>query len=513
MKKVREVEKCGGEDDISLELSVLHNISESIARRASPEELMESTLEMLNSQMGLLRGTITMRDGDWLFIEAAHGMTESQIKRGVYRVGEGITGKVAQTCKSVAILDVAKCGEFLNRTKTRKLSQKTSFICVPVVYMEQAIGTLSIDRPATNETELARDLKLLETIANILADALSGLYLRQSERNALLEENRKLKSELNMLRPAGVVGNSGAMQEVYKALSSAAEKTGAVFMRGKAGTGKELLSRALAEHTPEKTFGVANCAGLSHDGAEIFGFRTETRELREGLLEKYDGGILFFDEVSELSPEVQEKLSRYLKTSKFSRSNTSETVSSKARLVFASAADVEVLVEEGKFLPSLYSEISKNSVHIPSLSDRKSDIILLAEYFLEKYNAAYRKNIRRISTPAINMMTLYPWPGNVRELENCVERAVISSSDSAISGHNLPFAIRSFCKGKNALVSRAEDVDFTSLVRSFERELITEALKENRGNAAAAARDLHITERIINHKIKRYAVTPSWYKA
>ena len=137
--------------------------------------------------------------------------------------------------------------------------------------------------------------------------------------------------------------------------------------------------------------------------------------------------------------------------------------------------------------------------------------MLLAEHFVEKYGKIHHKDIRRISTPAINMMTIYAWPGNVRELENCIERAVISSHDAAISGYNLTPAVRSAYMHRK--LPYGEDVDFISIVESFERELITEALKANRGNAAAAARRLNLTERIINYKIKKYSITTSWYKS
>ena len=183
----------------------------------------------------------------------------------------------------------------------------------------------------------------------------------------------------------------------------------------------------------------------------------------------------------------------------------------KARVICASSLDVETMLESGKFYKPLYTIISKSSIHIPSLKDRKSDILLLAEFFLEKYNAIHSKNIKRISTPAINMMSIYSWPGNVRELENCVERAVMSSTNSTISGYNLPAEIRG-ASYQNRALTFGEDIDFNSMTESFERELITEALKISRGNAAKAARKLGLTERIINYKIKQYAIVPAWYK-
>ena len=153
-------------------------------------------------------------------------------------------------------------------------------------------------------------------------------------------------------------------------------------------------------------------------------------------------------------------------------------------------------------------------IHLPDLINRRSDIMLLADFFLEKYNRRHNRHIRRISTPAINMMMAYHWPGNVRELENCIERAVLTSTDDVIHSYCLPPSLQT----STSLVpddrrpASGDNADFHTLVASFERELIVDALKRNRGNVAAAARALHISARIARYKIARYGITPEWYK-
>ena len=502
-----------------LEMSVLHKISRAVVRRKNVKELISETLEILHSEMGLLRGTITLRDGDYLFIEASNGMDDESIKRGVYKIGEGVTGRVAAEGRSVVIRDVSKSPEFLDRTKTRGQSLKgIAFVCVPIVYMEQVIGTLSIDRKLPKKADLDRDLVLLETVANILADAVALIYLRHEERNKLLDENRRLKLELSttLMRPPNILGNCGAMQNVYECIARYSRHTEPVFIRGKSGTGKELVARAIADSTAglDGNFKIVNCAALPGYAlvGEIFGFEKNSfaraHFAKKGLLELPQ--TVFLDEVAEISPAAQKLLYEYIATGRFRRMGGETDVAGKARLICASSADIEKMVEQKTFDKNLYLALSKNTLHIPALRDRKSDIVLLAEHFLEKYNKVYGKNIKRISTPAINMLTVYAWPGNVRELENCIERAVMSSNDSAISGYNLTPAVRAGYMHKPT--PYGEDVDFNSMVSSFERELITEALKANRGNAAAAARKLNLTERIMNYKIKRYSITAAWYK-
>lgn len=501
-------------------MSVLHKISRALVQRKNVSELIAETLEILSEEMGLARGTITLREDGHLFIEASHGMDDESMKRGVYKIGEGVTGRVAAEGKSVVIEDISKSSEFLDRTKTRGPLKNTAFICVPIIYMEQVIGTLSIDRKVSANTDLSRDLALLETVANLLADALALIYLHHEERNRLLDENRRLKLELStgLVRPANMYGNCGAMQNVYRAIADLSRKNAHVFIRGKSGTGKELAARSICEASKHNSHGfhVVNCAALPDYAlvGEIFGFEkgafAHANFSKRGLFERAQGGTVFFDEAAQISMPAQKMLAEFLASGRFRRMRGTSDIFAKLRVICASSADIEKLVEQKMFDKGLYDIISKNTIHMPALRDRKSDILLLAEHFLEKYNKVYGKNIKRISTPAINMMSVYSWPGNVRELENCVERAVMSSHDSAISGYNLTSAVRAGYLQRS--IPYAEDADFSSMVISFERELITEALKANRGNAAAAARKLNISQRMINYKIKKYAITTSWYK-
>ncbi len=518
-EKSEEITRAELYDD--LEMSVLHRISRAIVRKRSVSELMRETLEILDSEMGLLRGTITMRDGDLLFIEASHGLDDESAKRGVYKIGEGVTGRVAAEGKSVVVEDISQSSEFLDRTKSRgKTLKGIAFVCVPIMYMEQAIGTLSIDRKLPKLADLRRDLELLETIANIISDSLATVYLRHEERNRLVDENRRLKIEIASAspRPKNMIGNCGAMQKIYGQIACYSATSSPVFIRGKSGCGKELCARSIFEKSQSHgaSFKVVNCAAYPDTAllGEIFGYEKDSfarvHDAHPGLFETSEDSTIFFDEVADISLPAQARIAEFLASGRFRRINGKLWIESSPRLIFASCADIEKLLESKNFDSALYAAISSDTIHIPSLRDRKSDILLLAEHFLEKFNAAYHKNIKRISTPAINMMTIYSWPGNVRELENCIERAVMNSNDSTISGYNLTPSVRSGYVQKK--LPHGEDVDFISMIESFERELITEALKSKRGNAAAAARSLNLTERIMNYKIKKYSITPSWYK-
>ena len=483
--------------DEETEMTLLETVSSAVAQRKKVSETISTTLALLSQTMGFIRATITLRNGDYLFIEDAQGLDRESIKRGVYKIGEGITGKSAAEARPIAVADISKCKDFLNRTKSHtEPLENTAFLCAPIIYMEQVIGTVSAERRNADKKRLNADLELLETISNIIADPVALLYMRKEESNKLRAENRRGDSLVESNRPAIMVGNCGAMQNVYDFIAKASGTRECVFIRGKSGTGKELAARAIAA---DGEFCVVNCAALPQKPASLWQLGFDEQK------------TVFFDEAAALSQAVQRELAAVVETGKFAKLGASKPSALNARLVFASSLDVEKLLESDTFDKSFYAAISKNSVHIPSLKDRKSDIVLLAEYFLEKFNAIHGKNIKRISTPAINMMSIYSWPGNVRELESCMERAVMSSNDSAISGYNLPPSVRSSAYSHRNL-PYGEDIDFESMVESFERELITEALKSSRGNAADAARRLGLTQRIINYKIKRYAIVASWYK-
>lgn len=487
MKKIKHTQVNFPSEEI--ELAMLEKISAMTTARKKVSEIISETLTELAQKMEFLRSTITLRNGDYLFIEDANGLDSESIKRGIYKMGEGITGKAAAEARSIVIADISKCKDFLNRTKSHESLENISFLCVPIIYMEQVIGTISAERIFADKKRLSADLDLLETISNIISDSVALIYMRKEERNKIIAENRHSDSMFESNRPATIVGNCGAMQNVYDFIAKVSKNNECIFIRGKAGTGKELAARAICTKAGCKNFKVINCDAIS------------PKETSIAALELDKSHTVFFDEITSIPLQLQKALSTYLKNK----------TTQKARVICASSLDVETMLESGKFYKPLYTIISKSSIHIPSLKDRKSDILLLAEFFLEKYNAIHSKNIKRISTPAINMMSIYSWPGNVRELENCVERAVMSSTNSTISGYNLPAEIRG-ASYQNRALTFGEDIDFNSMTESFERELITEALKISRGNAAKAARKLGLTERIINYKIKQYAIVPAWYK-
>ncbi len=506
----------------NIEMAVLNQISHVVVHQRNVSNLMKEVLDILYREMGLERGTFTLKKGENLYIEASHGLSDVEMKRGVYRLGEGITGKVAQSGKPRVIPDISHEPEFLDRTKARAFNKGVlAFICVPIVHEEEVIGTLSIDRQVTPGIDLERDLYLLETVSNILADAVAVIFMDNAEKEKLLEENRRLKSELDRnFSPSNIVGNCSSMRTIYSMISQVAESSATVLIRGSSGTGKELVARAIHQASPrrDKPFIAVNCAALPENliESELFGHEkgsfTGATNRRLGRVEAAHTGTLFLDEIGDLSLPVQVKLLRFLQEKTFERVGNNESLTVDVRIIAATSRNLESLMSKSMYREDLFYRLNVFPIHMPDLKDRKSDIMLLAEHFLENYSKIYNKQIKRISTPAINMMMSYHWPGNVRELENCIERAVLTASDGVIHGYNLPPSLQTGQATNTAAVTLEKHTDLAVMVASYEKELIIEALKMKRGNVAAAAKLLNSTQRVIHYKIIKLDIDPKKYR-
>lgn len=499
------------------EITVLQEISSAIVHERNVDALLNKVLDVLNRRMGMLRGTFTLLQGDTLTIEASQGLDENEKQLGRYHIGEGITGHVAETGRPHLIPDIRRDSRFLNRTKSRDSKEPVAFICVPIIHLEQVVGTLSIDRRIAPDTDLENDMALLEIIGNITAEAVSVAQKEHEERENLLEENRKLRRMLAE-NPGEMVGNCRAMQQVYELVRQVAPSDATVLIRGSSGTGKELVARAIVNLSPrrEKPFVCLNCAALPENlvESELFGHEkgafTGAIGRRIGRAEAADGGTLFLDEIGDLSLQTQVKLLRFIQERTFSRVGSNAELRSNVRFLAATSRNLEELMSKKLFREDLYYRLNIFPISMPDLSKRKSDIILLAEHFIEKMNVKYGKKVSRLSTPAINMLMAYHWPGNVRELENCIERAVLTAQDECIHGYNLPPSLQTGKESGTELLPDGK-ASFNTLVDSYERELIVEALKRNSGNMSAAARDLGLSPRVIHYKIGRLGITPEWY--
>ena len=505
----------------SNEITVLKEITTAVVRERNVRKLLEGVLEILERSMGMLRGTFALLEGDELRIEASTRQLNAEERAlGRYHIGEGITGLVAKTGRAEVVFDIRKDKRFLNRTKARDPEEALSFVCVPLIHHGQIVGTLSADREMQGDTSaLGRDVALLEIIAGIIAEAASVYREDCAERTTLMDENRKLRDMLSS-NTGKLIGNAPSMRVVYEQIQQVAPSEATVLIRGGSGTGKELVARAIQGLSArrQKPFVVLNCAALPESlvESELFGHEkgafTDARERRIGRAEAADGGTLFLDEIGDLSIPVQVKLLRFLQERTFSRVGSNEELKSDVRFIAATSRNLEELMEKKLFREDLYYRLSVFPIALPSLSERKDDIVLLAEHFLRRMNVKYGKSIVRISAPAMSMLQAYAWPGNVRELENCIERAVLTTKDDTIHGYNLPPSIQVEEFAEDPFNPDAK-LTLDDQIAAFERRVLTETLKRHNGNRSAAGRELGVSPRMMNYRLIRAGIIKGGVKA
>ncbi|MDO5451363.1 MAG: sigma 54-interacting transcriptional regulator [Akkermansia sp.] len=495
----------------TLEISMMQEICSVIIRERNEESLLNKVLGILERRMGMLRGTFALRFGDTLSIEASHGAGEDEIKRGSYRMGEGVTGLVAESGKSLVIPDLRTDPRFLNRTGTHNYEYQVAYICVPLIHNSSVIGTLAIDRPVTRQTNLDQDVALLEIIAQLTAEAAAACISLHEERQALETENRCLHEQLQG-NPGRFIGNSRGMQQVYMQLRQVAPSDATVLIRGSSGTGKELLARAIVSLSPrkDKPFVTLNCAALPENlvESELFGHEkgsfTGALARRVGRAEEADGGTLFLDEIGDLPLQAQVKLLRLLQERTFSRVGSNKELHADIRFIAATSRNLEELIEKKLFREDLFYRLNIFPISLPDLSARKGDIILLAEHFIERFNEKYGKNVRRLGQRAVRMLMSYSWPGNVRELENCMERAVLTAPDDCVHAFNLPPSLQMEPDAPQLPDLPAETLQ--DQLDIHERGIITRTLAEHGNNITRAGKSLGLSPRMMNYRMKRLGI-------
>ena len=306
------------------------------------------------------------------------------------------------------------------------------------------------------------------------------------------------------------------MREVYEMVLQVAASNTTVLIRGESGTGKELIAKSIHynSYRKEKQLITVNCAAIPETliESDFFGYEkgafTGAVARKKGRFEIADGGTIILDEIGDLSLMTQVKLLRVLQEREFERVGGTETLKVDTRLITATNANLENLMKEGKFREDLYYRLNVFSIILPPLRERKTDILLLADHFMLKYARQLGKSVRRISTPAIDMLMRYHWPGNVRELENCIERAVLLCQDQVIHSYHLPPTLQTAESSDTIPHLTLDDA-----VSAYEKELIIDALKTTNGNQTKAARLLGTTERIIGYKINKHHINISRFKS
>ena len=526
-------------------ISLLAEVSRTITNEDDINKVLRLVLFIMSENMNMLRGMITIlnRDTGELVINESFGLTEKEKERGRYQIGEGVIGHVVKTGKAVIVPSIIDEPLFLDRTRSRSKAKKENlcFICIPIKAGTEIIGTLSADRQLESAAVDERTKKTkaegesidmlqyyvdqLSIIASMISQAVRLKQIAHEENTktphkttdtGTSSSRQKHKSDEQedetisaAERPANIIGNTKPMIALYKMIDKIANTNATTLILGESGVGKELVASAIhfKSRRADKPFIKFNCAALPESivESELFGHEkgafTGALATRQGRFELAHNGTIFLDEVGELSLSVQAKLLRIIQEKEFERVGGSKTIKVDVRVIAATNRNLEELIQRGLFREDLYYRLNIFPITVPPLRERKTDILLLADYFVEKYNAANHKGIRRISTTAIVMLMRYHWPGNVRELQNCMERAVILSEDNVIHGYHLPPTLQTAeSSGTPYTGSLLQKLD------AIEKEMIMEALKRTKGNMSRAAVQLGLSDRIMGLRIKKFDI-------
>ena len=501
-------------------ITCLYEITKAIHATLDLRASLYNVLDLLSEHLGMDRGSITLLDPDTseISIEMAHGISSTEKTRGRYKLGEGITGRVIESGRPMAVPHIDEEPLFLDRTGARSQVDKSkiSFVCVPIKDGQRVIGALSVDRIVEGPSPLDEDIRFLTVISSLVAQKVALLDKIKREKDQLREENIRLRKEVDKKYSfSNIIGNSRKMQQVYYLVTQVAKSNANVLLLGESGTGKELVANAIHYNSlrSKKPFIKVNCAALPANlvEAELFGYEqgafTGANRQKVGKFELANGGTIFLDEIGSIALESQGKLLRVLQEREIERLGGTKTIKVNIRLIAATNQDLMRAVETGSFREDLFYRLNVYPIYLPALKEREADLLMLADYFLNKFAVEYNKDIKRISTPAIDALTQYHWPGNVRELENCMERAVLLCDDQVIHSYHLPPTLQT---AKDTGTHQFKS--FEEAVERFEKELLIDALKSSRGNMRQAAIDLKTTERIFGYKVKKHGINPKQYK-
>jgi len=521
-------------------MSVMERVSQILGSGLDLEELFGEVMGLLASDLGIRRAALVLRDEatDSLRIAAAVGLSDEEKARGRYEIGEGITGRVVETAEPAVLPDVANEPVFLNRTGSLAdpdETSPTSFICIPIKVQDRTCGVISVTKPFVDQSTLDADARLLKIIVANIAQAIRLNEIVKLEKDAWVAEAQQLRENLrSKYRFDNIIGTSPAMMDVFATIGQVAASRATCLILGETGTGKELIAKAIHYNSPrrDKPFIRVNCGALSETllESELFGhvkgaFTGAVKD-KIGRFEAADAGTIFLDEIGTIDTQMQVKLLRVLQERELQRVGDHRTVRVDVRVIAATNLDLQEEVRKGTFREDLYYRLNVVTVYLPPLRNRREDIPLLIDHFLDQYNRENNRDLHKISREMLNTLLRYPWPGNVRELENAIERSVVLSTSEEFTEDLLPIQIRMFAqqgRDKSAVESieslahklaeqaieeygLREGEVYDLVVGEVEKQLIALALQRNDGVKTRSADFLGINRNTLNKKVKELSI-------
>ena len=502
------------------ELSSLNIIATTISKSLVLKEVLTATLKTVLNVMELKSGWILLRDSwtDKLTLASHIGMPEKFVREEAEApLGDCIGLHVMQRKETLIAENVLECPRL-----SKSLAKGEKMVChasVPLLSKDEVVGVMNL---ACKELQSfsERDLDFLTAVGRQVGVAIENARLFEDiKQNSIKlkkayeqlkterEKTESLKKALNdKFGLRNIVGKNYKMKAIYDLIEDISKSDSAVLIQGESGTGKELISRAihLLSSRRDRPFIVANCSAYAENllESELFGHEkgafTGAIRMKKGRFELADGGTIFLDEIGEIPSVTQLLLLRVLQEKNFERVGGEETIQVDVRVIAATNRNLNKEMMDGRFREDLYYRLNVIPLIIPPLMDRKDDIPLLADHFLEIFSKANRKNITGFSGGVMQIFMEHNWPGNVRELQNAVEHAVILTKGDTIKEIDLPYNLKG--KFKRAVTN-------TFSLRDTERDIILRVLKDTNGNKYRAAKKLGITRSTLYGKMKKHGIS------
>lgn len=507
-----------------LELTTIYEVSKELTSTLNLKKSLDSVMNILDKFIDMKYGTVVLSNPETreLSTFVALGINEEEKKLRTYRAGEGIIGKVFKAGSPMIIPDIRDEPSLRDQIKLDNENLNFSYICVPIKTSEKVIGTLGVAF-YQEKVSFSMDggVRILSMVASLIGQAVELSYMVEKEKQKLILEKISLSQQLKAKHSLeNVIGQGDGMKDIFETVYRVAATTATVFLRGESGTGKELIARAIHYNSnrAQKPFLKINCTALPETllESELFGHEkgsfTGAIHERRGRFELADGGTIFLDEIGDIPISTQMKLLRVLQERNFERLGSSKTISIDVRLIAATNQDLEKAMMKGSFREDLYYRLNVIPIFLPPLRERKEDIPILVEHFLQRFNKENNRTIK-ISDEVMDLMLQYPWPGNVRQLENCIERLVIMADRDRVNAEDLPFEIRIHSKQVHNDLQEDEInrdassyFSLTKTVKDMEKERIINALQKCGWVKSRAATLLGISPRQVDYRINKYGI-------
>jgi len=492
--------------DINSSIAHINEISAWVSSVQDLDQLLELIIETATRMMDAKASSLLLLDSKTqkLYFKVATGAKGTDIKQFEIDLGQGIAGHVAQTGEPLLIPDVAEDPRWYKEISESIGFKTQSIACVPMKINGETIGVVEIIDKADGSSIREEDLKILSVFADLAAQAIGNARKIEHDKN----EIRDLKNELR--GKYEIIGESKALRKVISDAIKVANSKSTTLLLGESGTGKELLARLIHRVGPRKDepMIVLNCAALPETllEDELFGHEkgayTGAVARKIGKFELADGGTIFLDEIGEMSPGMQSKLLRILQEGVFYRVGGNKAIPVDVRVLSATNRNIEEDVAQGKFREDLYYRINVVQISMPPLRERREDIVMLAEHFLDIFKKERGTSNLVISKEAMDLMVEYDWPGNVREMKNALERAVVMGNGKQILPEDLPtFACTPQYPGLVVGLSLKEAIDM------FKKEFIVTNLRHTEGNRSMAAKTMKIQRTYLSRLIAKFGIT------